>query len=174
MLVSLIAAIAENRVIGRDNDLPWRIRDDMRFFKETTQRHPVIMGRRNFDAMGQPLPRRHNIVITRRTDFSPSGVTVVASIEDALRAAANQQEPTDEAFVIGGAQIYELAFPYAHRFYRTRVLAKVQGDVYFPEFDESEWHKRVLFEHERDERNEYPFVVELLERRSAPRKVPGT
>lgn len=170
MLVSLIAAVAENRVIGRDNDLPWRIRDDMRFFMETTQGHPVVMGRRNFDAMGRPLPRRHNIVVTRREDFAAEGVTVVHSLEQALCAAREAlPEPASEAFVIGGAEIYELALPFAHRFYRTRVLAEVRGDVYFPEFDEQEWSKRVLFQREQDERNEYPFVVELLERVGQPR-----
>lgn len=162
MKVSLIAAVAENGVIGRDNDLPWRIRDDMLFFVKTTRGHAVIMGRLNFEAMGRPLPGRRNIVVTRDTSYVAEGCETVTAIEEALERAEEGGE--DEAFVIGGAQIYRLALPYAHRFYRTRVLAEVRGDVVFPEFSPDDWQVEELFRGEVSLDNEHPFVVELLQR----------
>jgi dihydrofolate reductase len=164
--VSLIAAVAENGVIGRDNDLPWKIKDDMRFFVRTTKGHTVVMGRLNFDAMGRPLPKRRNIVVSRGADYRAEGCEAVTSIEQALRLAEAAGE--DEAFIIGGAQIYALAFPFADRFYRTRVLAEVPGDVVFPEIDVSEWKLTQLESGEISEENEHAFVVELLERQEPP------
>ncbi len=162
MKVSLIAAVAENGVIGRDNDLPWKIRDDMRFFVEKTRGHVVIMGRRNFDAMGKPLPKRTNIVISRDPDLVLLGASTQTSIESALLFAEELGEV--EAFVIGGAEIYRLALPYAHCFYRTRVLAEVRGDVLFPEFSEEEWGVRLLRAEEKSPENEHAFVIEELTR----------
>ncbi len=167
MKVSLIAAVAQNGVIGRDNDLPWKIRDDMRFFVKTTKGHVVIMGRLNFDAMGRPLPHRRNIVVSRNADYRAEGAEVMTSIEAALRAAEASGE--EEAFVIGGAQIYRLALPYAHRFYRTRVLADVPGDVFFPEMSLDGFVVEELFSGQASSENEHPFVVELLERKDTPR-----
>jgi dihydrofolate reductase len=166
MKVSLIAAVARNGTIGKDNDLPWTIKDDMRFFVDKTRGHCVIMGRRNFDAMGRPLPKRTNIVVTRNADLTLDGAIVVNSIEDALRHAARTGE--EEAFVIGGAEIYRLALPHAHAFYRTRVLADVEGDVKFPEICEEDWEVSRLSEGEENERNEYAFVIEELTRKRPP------
>lgn len=165
MQVSLIAAVARNGVIGRDNALPWRIRDDMRFFIEKTLGHHVIMGRRNYEAMGKPLPRRPNIVISRDPAFVAE-CPVVRTLEEALELARAAGET--EAFIIGGAQIYALALPIAHVFYRTRVLADVPGDVVFPAFDESEWEIRTDREQPADERNEHAFVIETLTRKMPP------
>lgn len=162
MKISLIAAVARNGVIGRDNELPWRIRDDMRFFMQKTLGHHVITGRKNYEAMGRPLPRRPNIVISRNRDFV-ADCPVVPSLDAALALARDAGE--QEAFVIGGAQIYAEALPIADVFYRTRVLADVPGDVFFPAFDQSEWDVRVESEHAADERNEHPFVIETLTRR---------
>jgi dihydrofolate reductase len=162
MKISLIAAVASNGVIGRDNDLPWRIRDDSRFFMNKTLGHHVITGRKNYQAMGRPLPRRPNIVISRDPAFVAE-CPVVRSLELALELA--RQAGETEAFVIGGAQIYAEALPIADVFYRTRVLADVPGDVFFPAFDESEWDRRVESQHAADERNEHPFVIETLTRR---------
>ncbi|HEX2731897.1 MAG TPA: dihydrofolate reductase [Polyangiaceae bacterium] len=167
MKVSLIAAVAENGVIGAANTLPWKIKADMRFFKAKTEGHVVITGRKNFDAMGRALPKRDNIVVTRDPDFSAPNVTVARNIEEALRMASAKAEV--EAFVIGGAQIYALAFPYATTLYRTRVLANVAGDVVFPAFDEADWTKRELDRHDRDAENEHAFVIEELTRSSLPR-----
>lgn len=162
MKISLIAAVAANGVIGRDNKLPWRLRDDMQFFVQKTTGHHVIMGRKSYDSMGKPLPRRENIVITRAGNFI-APCSVVASLEMALAIAKANDET--EAFVIGGAQIYALALPGADCFYRTRVLADVEGDVTFPSFDESEWDVHLESQHAADERNQYPFVIETLTRK---------
>jgi dihydrofolate reductase len=162
MKISLIAAIAENGVIGRNNDLPWRIRDDTRFFMHKTLGHHVIMGRRNYEAMGKPLPRRPNLVISRNPLFHAE-CPVLPTLEAALDCARAAKE--EEAFVIGGAHIYALALPVADVFYRTRVLAQVPGDVYFPPFDESEWDVQEDTRHAASERNEHAFVIETLTRR---------
>jgi dihydrofolate reductase len=162
MKISLIAAVAANGVIGRNNALPWRLRDDLRSFVRRTLGHHVIMGRKQYAAMGQPLPRRPNIVISRNPDFR-ADCPVVSSLELALELARAGGE--SEAFIIGGAEIYALALPLADTFYRTRVLADVSGDVFFPDLDASEWDVRVESEHSADERNEHPFVIETLTRR---------
>jgi dihydrofolate reductase len=163
MKISLIAAVANNGVIGRNNDLPWRIRDDTRFFMNKTVGHHVIMGRRNYEAMGKPLPRRPNVVISRNRDYRAE-CPVVGSLGEALELARHAGE--NEAFVIGGAQIYAEALPIADVYYRTRVLATVPGDVVFPSFDEREWDVRFESEHAADERNEHAFVIETLTRRA--------
>jgi dihydrofolate reductase len=162
MKISLIAAVSSNGVIGRNNDLPWRLRDDMRFFMHKTVGHHVITGRKNYEAMGRPLPRRPNIVISRDPGFVAE-CPVERSLEHALDRARRAGET--EAFVIGGAQIYAAALPIADVFYRTRVLADVPGDVFFPAFDESEWEAHLESTHAADERNEHPFVIETLTRR---------
>lgn len=166
MKVSMIAAVAKNGVIGRDNQLPFRQRDDMRFFVKTTKGHTVITGRRNFDAMGRPLPGRRNLVVTRDPDRTFPGAETVSSVAEALRLA--QAAGEREAFIIGGAEIYALAFPYAHAFYRTRVLSDIFGDVHFPELDLSDFELETLCTGTRDEHNEFDFVIEKLTRRSEP------
>jgi dihydrofolate reductase len=162
MKVSLIAAVAENGVIGRDNDLPWKIRDDMKFFVKTTKGHPVIMGRLNFVAMGRALPGRRNIVVSRDVGFQAEGCESATSVSQALQMAA--EEEREEAFVIGGAQIYQQALPYAHRLYLTRVLAEVEGDVFFPPVSLEGWSREELLTGAASEQNQHAFVVELWER----------
>ncbi len=164
MKISLIAAVAANGVIGRDNAVPWRLKDDLRFFVQKTLGHHVIMGRKQYLSVGHPLPRRPNIVLSRDHSLR-CDCPVVHSLEQALNLA--RQAGETEAFIIGGAQIYALALPLADTFYRTRVLAEVEGDVCFPAFDESEWECRRESEHGADERNEHPFVIETLTRRLA-------
>jgi dihydrofolate reductase len=161
MKTSLIFAVASNGVIGRGNALPWRLRDDLRFFVQKTQGHHVIMGRKQYESVGHSLPRRPNLVISRNADF-PADCPVVPSLGRALELARAAGE--SEAFVIGGGEIYALALPLADTLYRTRVLADVPGDVFFPRFDESEWQVRQLAEQAADERNEHPFVIEELTR----------
>lgn len=165
MRVSLIAAVAENGVIGRSNDLPWTIKDDLRFFMQKTKGHAVITGRKNFDAMGKPLRERENYVVTRSGDAF-EGAHTVRSVEEALARAEAAGET--EAFIIGGAEIYALALPYAHTFYRTRVLAEVPGDVFFPRYSESQWSVTELSRADASERNEHAFVIEELTRRGPP------
>jgi dihydrofolate reductase len=134
----------------------------MRFFRQKTLGHHVVTGRRNYEAMGKPLPQRPNIVISRDPSFR-AACPVVTSLGAALALARAAGE--SEAFVIGGAQIYALALPVADLFYRTRVLADVPGDVVFPSFDETAWDVTVESQHAADEHNEYPFVIETLTRR---------
>lgn len=174
MKVSMIAAVARNGVIGRDNQLPFRLRDDMRFFVSTTRGHAVITGRRNFDAMGRPLPGRRNLVVTKNPASIFEGAETVTSVPEALRLAYAGGE--SEAFIIGGAQIYALAFPYSHIFYRTRILADVLGDVYFPQLDLSDFEIETLSTVGRNQDNEHDFVIEKLTRKSKPEPFdrPGT
>ena len=135
MIVSLIAAMAENRVIGRDATLPWRLPRDMRRFRELTTGHAVIMGRKTYDTLGKPLPDRRNLIITRDVSYEASGARVFHTLEHALREASNDEE----VFVAGGAEIYALALPRADRIYLTVVHAILDGDTYFPEFAINDW-----------------------------------
>jgi dihydrofolate reductase len=167
MIISLIAAVSKNRVIGRNNDLPWKLPDDMKYFMQTTKGHPVIMGRKNFDSLPEkfkPLKDRTNIVLTRnKTLVQGYNVQVVDSMKDALQIAAT--EPLDnEVFVIGGAQIYALALPQADRLYITEIDAIIAGDTYFPEFDKTQWKEASRIHHEADERHEYAFDFVVYEK----------
>lgn len=132
--IILIAAVARNGVIGVDNQLPWHIPDDLQYFKRTTLGKPIIMGRKNYDSLGRPLPKRRNIILTRQTDFHPVGCDVVHSVEESLRAVENEPE----SFIIGGGEIYRLFFDYADALYLTEINADVEGDITFPSVT-SEW-----------------------------------
>jgi dihydrofolate reductase len=166
MKLSILAALSSNGVIGRDNTVPWRQSTDLKRVKSLTMGHHVIMGRVTYDSVGKPLPGRTNIVITRRTDLEIPGVVVVHSLEDAIRVAANAGET--EAFVLGGAEIYEQANHRADRMYLTRIHADIEGDTSFPEFDDvSEWHLTDAEHFEADEQNQHPFSF-LTYDRAAP------
>lgn len=162
MRISAIAAMSSNRVIAKDNQIPWHLPADLRFFKKTTLGHYVIMGRKNYTSMGKPLPRRTNVVITRNPYFVSSGCIVVHSLAEALAIAYQGQE--EEAFIIGGGEIYRLAMDYLDRIYLTTIDLHIDGDVYFPEFNAQEW--RVLHEehHAPDDHNAYAFVIRIYER----------
>ncbi len=150
--ISMIAAMANNNVIGKDNALPWSQPADLAHFKRTTMGKPIVMGRKTFDSIGRPLPGRENIVITRSDDFAPEGVTVVKSISEALEAARKHEE----VMIIGGDSIYEQCLPYADTLYVTHILADIDGDAYFPDFMASnEWVKSESVSAEADEKNEY-------------------
>ncbi len=171
MIVSMIAAVARNGTIGRDNRLPWKIAQDMRFFLRLTRGRTVLTGRRNFEAMGGPLPQRNNIVLTRNPDYVAVGARVASDLESALRLA--EAEGESELFVIGGAELYRAAKPYAHRYYRTTVLADVDGDVRYDEGDWEGWEVQLLGSGEVTVENEYAFRIELLTRVGAPRGFKG-
>ena len=164
MSISIIAAMGENRVIGKDQGLPWSLPADTRFFKEKTQGHCVIMGRKTFESMGQSLPKRRNVVITRRRDVRIPGAEVVHSFEDALHLVDTANE---EVFIIGGAEIYRMAFEVADRMYLTRIHESFEGDTFFPEFDESRWIVAAREDHEPDERNPHAFSFLTYERKRA-------
>ena len=144
MKLSMIVATAQNRVIGRDNALPWYLPNDLKYFKQTTLGKPVIMGRKTYESIGKPLPGRTNIVITRQTDYLPEGVKVVHSVAEArdLAESVCLIDGQEEAMIMGGAEIYTLALPDADRLYLTEVHADVDGDAYFPEYDKTEWQDR--------------------------------
>ncbi|HEX7832863.1 MAG TPA: dihydrofolate reductase [Thermoanaerobaculia bacterium] len=165
MKLSILAALSTNGVIGRDNDIPWRQSTDLKRLKSMTLGHHVIMGRVTYDSVGKALPGRTNVVITRQ-DLAIPNVTVVHSLEDAIQVAARAGE--SEAFVLGGAEIYAQANHRADRMYLTRVHADVEGDTFFPEFDDvSEWHLVDAEHFEADEQNQYPYSF-LTYDRAAP------
>jgi len=163
MAVSLIVAVSENGVIGRDGGLPWRLSADLKHFKRTTMGHHLIIGRRTWDEVGQPLPGRIMVVVTRSRDLQAEGATVVHSLAEALEVARDDDEP----FIGGGAHIYRRALEndLVDRLYITRVHAEVEGDTIFPDVDLDRWE--LVFEetHEADERNEFPFSFLIFERR---------
>lgn len=162
MIRSLVVARARNGVIGRDNRLPWRLPDDLAYFKQVTMGHPVIMGRRTWESIGRALPGRKNIVVTRNPRYEAPGATVVDSLDQAWREAAGAKE----ACVIGGTSLFQEALPAADRIHLTEVEAEVPGDTWFPEFDRSGWTEREVARHPRDERHEHPFRILVLERKA--------
>jgi dihydrofolate reductase len=138
--ISIIAAAARNNVIGRDNQLPWQLPEDLRYFKQVTLGKPVVMGRKTFESIGRPLPGRLNIVISRQPDWRAEGVLVASGLEAALQLAEREApETVDELMVIGGAEIYKQALPLASRIYLTRVHEDFEGDALFPAIDEQSW-----------------------------------
>lgn len=168
MKISLIAAVAENGVIGRNNDMPWHLPDDFAFFKRKTNHHPIIMGRKSLEALGKPLPNRTNIVITRNPDFNAQGVTVVHTLDEALTQAkaVNQEDHlTKEIFVIGGAEIYTMALPIATTLYLTEIHRTYEGDTYFPTFNKAEWQETERKPHPADDRHEVGFDFVTYERK---------
>ena len=158
--MSLIAAMAENRVIGREGALPWRLPDDLRHFKELTVDHTIIMGRKTFDEIKRPLDNRRNVVITRNKEFQAHGVTVVPSLKEALALGATE----DEVFVIGGGEIFAKALPLADRIYLTVVDAQVEGDTFFPPFEAGAWALSSEEFHPADERHQYAFTFRRYDR----------
>ena len=161
MILSAIWAMTRNRVIGKDGDLPWRLPDDQRFFRRTTLGKPIIMGRKTFDEIGRPLPERRNIVLSRR-GLDAEGVEVVTDLESALALA--RSDAPEEAFVIGGAQIYSLALPLLDRLYMTLIDTELEGDTWFPEFHLAAWRELKRTEHPADERHAWRFTILVMER----------
>ena len=158
-MVSIIVAVAKNGVIGDKNSLLWHISEDLRFFKQTTSGHPVIMGRKTYESLGRPLPNRTNVVISR-TATAIEGCTVAHSLEEAVAMFPHDEE----IFIIGGAQIYALALDIADRIYITRVEHEYEGDTSFPTWDESQWHLVHSERHECGEKFPHPFTFELYEK----------
>jgi dihydrofolate reductase len=166
MRVSLIVAVARNGVIGREGDLPWRLPGDMKWFKERTMGHHVLMGRRTWDSFPGPLPGRVNIVITRGEPELPEGVRRAGSLEAALKIARAAGD--GEVFIAGGAQIYAAALPLADRIYLTRVEAEVEGDTKFPEVDLSAWRQVFREDHRPDDRHSAGYSFRIYERPPDP------
>lgn len=164
MIISAIAAMSSNRVIGRDGDLPWDLPRDMRFFMRTTTGHHVIMGRTNFACMGyRPLRNRVNIVLSRDPFFITSSAVVLHSVEEALAYAHEAGET--EAFIIGGGQIYAQSLPYLDKIYLTEVITELPGDTYFPELDPGEWELASSEYFDADEKNAFAMRFDVLLRK---------
>ncbi|MBX2817472.1 MAG: dihydrofolate reductase [Saprospiraceae bacterium] len=165
MIISAIAAYANNRAIGKGNDLPWHLPADMKYFMRTTKGHHVIMGRKTYQSMGRPLSKRTNIVITRDPFFVADGTIVVHTIEEALSVADGHHE--QEVFIIGGGEIYQLAWPWLDRLYLTEIELEVEdAEVHFPPFDLSNWQVISEDSHQPDEKNHHPFTFRVLERKT--------
>ncbi len=159
-MISLIVAMAENRVIGRDNTLPWRLPNDLRYFRRVTMGHPIIMGRKNYASIGKPLPGRTNIVVTRDRHFAAPGCTVAHTIDDALAAAGDDPE----IFIIGGAELYTQTLARAQRLYVTQIHAEVAGDVHFPDVRAADWHEVARERHEADAEHAFAYSFLTWER----------
>ena len=163
MTISLVVAAANNNAIGKDGKMPWHLSNDMKHFKNITWGMPVIMGRRTFESLGKPLSGRKNIVITRQPDWKADGVVIVKNLDDALFVA--NQTDAKEVFVIGGGEIYRLAFEKTKRIYLTRVKAEPEGDTFFPDLDKKEWYLTSEDDHEADEKNSYAYSFQTWERK---------
>lgn len=159
-MISIIVAIAKNGVIGDKNTLLWHLREDMIHFRTITSGHPVVMGRKTYDSIGRPLPKRTNVVITRDTELQIEGCTMAHSLTEAVEMF----DSSEEVFILGGAQIYSQAMPIADRLYLTIIDKEYEGDSSFPEIDYNSWRQISCEKFERGEEFEYPFSFITLER----------
>lgn len=162
MILSAIVATAKNNVIGKDNDIPWYLPADLKYFKKTTLHRHVIMGRKTYESIGKPLPKRTNIIVTRNPFYIASGCLTAHSLEEAIAVAKNNKE--EEAFIIGGGLIYEISMPLLDRIYLTTVEAKVEGTVHFPNIDFEEWKLVSEEAHQADDKNEYDYCFKVFDR----------
>lgn len=160
MIISLIAAMAADRVIGMENAMPWHLPADLAWFKRNTLNKPVIMGRKTFESIGRPLPGRLNIVISSQLG-SHDGVTWVTSVEDALAAASD----AEEVMIMGGGRVYDQFLQRANRLYLTHIDAEVEGDTHFPDYEPDEWESVFSEFHDADEANSHGYCFEILDRR---------
>ena len=158
--ISLVVAMARNRVIGRDKGLPWNLPADLRHFKALTMGKPIVMGRRTWESLPGLLPGRRHIVVTRNPGYRAVGAEVVHSLDEAIVAAG----PADEIMVVGGANLYAQALPFANRIYLTLVDAEIDGDTFFPAWDSDEWVETASNPHPADDRNAYACRFITLER----------
>ncbi len=153
---SVIVAMDKNRVIGSDNKLPWRLPAELAYFKKVTMGHPIIMGRKTHESIGRPLPGRENIVLTRDEDYSSQGCSVVHSVDEARKLVGQR-----EAFVIGGAEILKLFFPYVEKLYITWIDHEFAGDTYFPPIHDEEWQLISSEDGLTDEKNPYRYEFRI-------------
>ncbi len=165
MIVSAIVATAKNNVIGKDNNIPWYLPDDLKYFKAKTLNHHVIMGRKSYESIGHPLPKRTNIIVTRNSFFIASNCLVVHTVEDGLEIARKNNE--EEVFILGGAQIYELSIPYLDRLYITEIDLEVEGDTFFPQLNMDEWKLVSEDPRKANEKNEHDYNFKIFERKKS-------
>lgn len=161
-MISLLVALDKNRLIGRNNDLPWRLPADLAYFKRVTMGHTIIMGRKTYDSIGKPLPGRHNVIMTRNKDFHVEGCTVIHTVDDIL---AMKESSNEELFVIGGAEIFEMVLPFTDRLYLTEIDEEFEGDTYFPTINEEEWQIVSKEKGIKDEKNPYDYFFVVYEKK---------
>jgi dihydrofolate reductase len=162
----MIAAVARNGVIGKANDLPWHLPDDMKYFMLTTKGHHVVMGRKNYESLPEkfrPLPNRTSIVVTKQKNYNAPGCVIVNQLEAGVKLAEKNGE--QELFIIGGAEIYKLGMPLADRLYLTEIDAEIEGDTFFPSYQKLEWQELSRQHHTRDERHKFVFDFVVYERK---------
>ena len=163
MKISMIAAMAHDRVIGKDNQMPWHLPADLAHFKRVTLGKPVLMGRKTFESIGRPLPGRRNLVISRNPGYQAEGIEVVGSVEAALALLASSA--VSELMVIGGGHLYAELLPSADCLYLTQIDLAVEGDTRFPAFDDGQWQRIDSESHQADEKNPHPYRFETWQRR---------
>lgn len=161
-MISFLVAMDENRIIGKDNQLPWRLPEDLKYFKRVTMGHPIIMGRKTHESIGSVLPGRENIIITRQRNYQSEGCTVLYSVQDLVNYCSKKDT---EVFVIGGAEIFKETFAFADRLYITLIHESFAGDTFFPEFDLNEWHLTSSETGIKDEKNPYDYEFRIYERK---------
>ncbi|WP_028391468.1 dihydrofolate reductase [Bacillus cihuensis] len=160
-MISFILAMDDNRLIGKDNTLPWYLPADLQYFKKVTMGHPILMGRKTYESIGKPLPGRENIILTRNTDYQKEGVTVISNLKEAVAYADTSDK---EVFVIGGAEIFQQLLANCKRLYITEIHHSFAGDTYFPELNMSKWQLISRTTGTIDEKNKYPHEFVVLER----------
>ena len=163
MKISQIVAVSENNTIGKDNDLIWRLPADLKFFKNTTTGHHMLLGRKNYDSIGRPLPNRVSLIVTRDTSYSAEGAEVFHSIDDAIQFARDAGET--ELFIVGGAEIYNQTLPLIDKIYFTEVHQSFEGDCFYDELDKSDWAEVSREYHEADAKNPYNYSFVVYERK---------
>jgi dihydrofolate reductase len=166
--LSLIVAMARNRVIGLDGKIPWHLPNELKLFKSLTMGHPIIMGRKTYESINRLLPGRTTHIVSRQTDYSVAGAHVSHSLSAAIANAAAQEPENQETFVIGGGELYRAALPLADRLYLTVVAAEPAGDTLMPELDLSDWQLQSAQEYAPDDRHAYAYRFELYERQRSP------
>ena len=152
-IISAIVAMSENQVIGRDNQLPWHLPADLKHFKQITLNHTILMGRKTYESIGKPLPNRRNVILTQDSSFKAAGCEIVHGLPSALAF--------EDLYIIGGAQVFELCWPYIHRLYLTLIHQQIEGDAFFPSLDLKQWRLVSREDHQADAQNafEYSFLV---------------
>ncbi|MDP9740555.1 UNVERIFIED_ORG: dihydrofolate reductase [Bacillus sp. B2I3] len=161
-MISLIVAMDQNRVIGKNNKLPWHLPADLQYFKKVTMGHPIVMGRKTFESIGRVLPGRENVIVTRNQEFKAEGCVVLHDIAQIKMFADNHEE---EVFVIGGAEIFKEILPFTDRLYITEIHETFEGDTFFPEIDENEWDEISSLPGNIDEKNRFTHDFIILQKK---------
>ena len=162
MKISLIVAMAQNRVIGKNNQMPWHLSADLKRFRAITMNSPILMGRKTFESIGKPLDGRENLILSHNANYQPQGCHVFQSLEKALQTA---ETLGDELFIIGGATLYEMTLPLAQKLYLTQIQTEFDGDTFFPEFDFSDWKEIACEQIDNDEKANFSYRFLTLEKK---------